>query len=171
MGLTYYTKGLDDDTGDEVAIKLEYNSIDFSALQNEVFLYKTLAGGAGIPRVHWDGEEGRYNVMVFDSLGPSLEDLLDFCGRKFSLKTVLMVANQLIYRLSHIHSKTIVHRDIKPDNVLMGVGRLQNQVQITDMGIAREYSSFEGNYTRPRRPRLVGSEEFACRRGHLGVGK
>ena len=140
MRLTYYTKGLDDDTGDEVAIKLEYNSMEFSQLQNEVSLYKTLAGAPGIPRVHWDGAGGNYNVMVFDLLGPSLEDLLDFCGRKFSLKTVLMIANQLIYRLSHIHSKQIIHRDIKPDNVLMGVGRRANHVYITDMGIAIEYN-------------------------------
>ena len=136
MRLTYYTKGLDDDTGDEVAIKLEYNSMEFSQLQNEVSLYKTLAGGLGIPRVHWDGVGGNYNVMVFDLLGPSLEDLLDFCGRKFSLKTVLMIANQLIYRLSHIHSKQIIHRDIKPDNVLMGVGRRGNHAHISDTGIA-----------------------------------
>ena len=138
MRLTYYTKGLDDDTGDEVAIKLEYNNLDFSQLQNEISLYKTLAGGLGIPRVHWDGSEANYKVMVFDLLGPSLEDLLDFCGRKFSLKTVLMIAHQLIYRLSHIHSKQIIHRDIKPDNVLMGVGRRGNHVYITDMGIATE---------------------------------
>ena len=141
MRLTYYTKGLDDDTGDEIAIKLEHDSMDLSALQNEIYSYKILAGGAGIPRVHWDGQEGEYNVMVFDLLGPSLEDLFDFCGRKFSLKTVLMVANQLIYRLNHIHSKHIIHRDIKPDNILMGVGRRGNHVYIVDMGNAMKYKS------------------------------
>lgn len=170
MRLTYYTKGLDDETGDEVAIKLEHNSMDFSALRNEVEIYKTLSGAACIPRVHWKGEVGNYHVMVFDLLGPSLEDLLDFCGRKLSLKTVLMVANQLLYRLSHIHSKQIVHRDIKPDNILMGVGRRGNQVYIADMGIATDYESSEGNY-RPTRPHLLGAEDFACRRGHLGAGK
>lgn len=170
MRLTYYTKGLDDETGDEVAIKLEHNSMLFSPLRNEVEIYKTLAGAAGIPRVHWNDEVGNYRVMVFDILGQSLEDLLDFCGRKFSLKTVLMVANQLLYRLSHIHSKQIVHRDIKPENILMGVGRRGNQVYITDMGIATEYESSEGN-RRPGRPSLLGTEDFACRRGHLAVRK
>lgn len=171
MKLTCDTKGLDDDTGEEVAIKLEHNSMEFSALENEVDLYKTLAGGAGVPRVHWDGEEDNYNVMVLDLLGPSLEDLFDFCGRKFSLKTVLMVANQLIYRLSYIHSKEIVHRDIKSDNVLMGVGRRGNQVYITDMGIAVEYRPVEPDVPRPRKPRLAGSDLFACIRGHLGLRK
>lgn len=171
MRLTFYTKGLDDDTGDEVAIKLEHNyNLSFSALTQEIDIYKTLTGGAGIPRVHWNGEVDNYHVMVFDLLGPSLGDLLDFCGRKFSLKTVLMVVNQLLYRLSHIHSKQLVHRDIKPDNILMGVGRRGNQVYITDMGIATEYRSSEGNY-QPARPRLLGTEDFACRRGHLGLGE
>lgn len=96
MKLTYYTKGLDDDTGEEVAIKLEHGSADFPMLQSEADIYETLAGGTGIPHVHWYGGEGEFEVMVFDLLGPSLGDLFEFCGRKFSLKTVLMIANQLI---------------------------------------------------------------------------
>ena len=53
----------------------------------------------GIPYVRWFGVEGDYNVMVMDLLGPSLEDLFNFCGRKFSLKTVLMLVDQMISRI------------------------------------------------------------------------
>ena len=53
----------------------------------------------GIPNVHWFGVEGDYNVMVIDLLGPSLEDLFNYCKRKFSLKTVLMLADQMVSKI------------------------------------------------------------------------
>lgn len=109
--------------------------------------------------------------MVFDLLGPSLEDLFNFCQRKFSLKTVLMLADQLIHRLERIHSKQVIHRDIKPENFLMGAGMNGNQVYVTDLGLATEYSAIQTNPNgiRPRNPNLLGTVLFASINGHLGV--
>lgn len=76
-----------------------------------------------MPNVHWFGVEGDYNVMVIDLLGPSLEDLLNYCKRKFSMKTVLMLADQMLQRIEFIHSRHFLHRDIKPDNFLIGIGK------------------------------------------------
>lgn len=50
----------------------------------------------GIPSIRWSGIDGEDNVLVLDLLGPSLEDLLVYCGRKFLLKTVLMLADQMV---------------------------------------------------------------------------
>jgi len=82
----------------------------------------------GIPVLHWFGQEAGLNVMVIDLLGPNLEDLFNLCQRKFSLKTVIMLADQMIQRVEYMHSKSFIHRDIKPDNFLIGLGRKSNTV-------------------------------------------
>jgi len=82
--------------GEEVAIKLESIKAKHPQLEYEARVYKTLAGGIGIPFIRWFGTECDYNAMVMDLLGPSLEDLFNFCSRKFSLKTVLLLADQLV---------------------------------------------------------------------------
>lgn len=63
---------------------------------------------AGIPNVAWYGVEGDYNVLVMDLLGPSLEDLFNFCSRKLTLKTVLMLADQMVGRNSLMHSSYVI---------------------------------------------------------------
>ena len=109
--------------------------------------------------------------MVLDLLGPSLEDLFNFCGRRFSLKTVLMLADQLLHRLEYIHSKDIVHRDVKPDNFLMGTGRCGNLVYATDMGLATERRDVQTktNSAGTAKRHLIGTARFASINGHLGI--
>jgi casein kinase I family protein HRR25 len=88
--------GIDIVSGEEVAIKLESVKAKHPQLEYESRVYKALAGGVGVPFVRWFGTECDYNAMVLDLLGPSLEDLFNFCSRKFSLKTVLLLADQLV---------------------------------------------------------------------------
>jgi serine/threonine protein kinase len=131
--------GTDLQTGDEVALKLTDAMEDYRALETEKDTYEILAGGVGIPHVLWFGKECDFYVLAHELLGPSLEDLFNYCGRKFSLKTVLLLADQTISRIEYIHSKGVLHRDIKPDNFLMGVGRGGNTVYAIDFGLAKEY--------------------------------
>ncbi|EDM06923.1 casein kinase 1, delta, isoform CRA_f [Rattus norvegicus] len=127
--------GTDIAAGEEVAIKLECVKTKHPQLHIESKIYKMMQGGVGIPTIRWCGAEGDYNVMVMELLGPSLEDLFNFCSRKFSLKTVLLLADQMISRIEYIHSKNFIHRDVKPDNFLMGLGKKGNLVYIIDFGL------------------------------------
>ncbi|KAJ6947550.1 hypothetical protein NC652_002130 [Populus alba x Populus x berolinensis] len=158
-------------TNEEVAIKLENVKTRHPQLLYESKLYKMLQGGTGIPNVKWFGVEGDYNVLVMDLLGPSLEDLFNFCSRKLSLKTVLMLADQMINRVEFVHSKSFLHRDIKPDNFLMGLGRRANQVYAIDFGLAKKYRDTSTHQHIPYRENknLTGTARYASMNTHLGI--
>ncbi|KAJ6696314.1 CASEIN KINASE 1-LIKE PROTEIN 2 [Salix koriyanagi] len=158
-------------TNEEVAIKLENVKTKHPQLLYESRLYKMLQGGTGIPNVKWFGAEGDYNVLVMDLLGPSLEDLFNFCNRKLSLKTVLMLADQMINRVEFVHSKSFLHRDIKPDNFLMGLGRRANQVYAIDFGLAKKYRDTSTHQHIPYRENknLTGTARYASMNTHLGI--
>lgn len=158
-------------SGEEVAIKLESVKAKHPQLEYESKVYKTLAGGVGVPFVRWYGTECDYNAMVLDLLGPSLEDLFNFCNRKFSLKTVLLLADQLISRIEYIHSRNFIHRDIKPDNFLMGIGKRGNQVNVIDFGLAKKFRDPKTHLHIPYRENknLTGTARYTSINTHLGV--
>ncbi|XP_044471935.1 casein kinase 1-like protein 3 [Mangifera indica] len=159
------------DTNEIVAVKIENNKTKHPQLLYEAKIYKNLQGGSGIPSIKWYGVDGDDNVLVVDLLGPSLEDLFVYCGRKFSLKSVLMLADQMITKIEFLHSKGFLHRDIKPDNFLMGLGRKANQVYIIDFGLAKRYRDPTTNRHIPYRENknLTGTARYASCNTHLGI--
>ena len=103
--------GTDLETNEFVAIKMESLDAKNPQLYYEYRVYRAIYGGAGIPNVRWIGTERGHNILVMDRLGPTLGELFRFCGNKFSLKTVLMLADQMIQRIQYLHAKGFLHRD------------------------------------------------------------
>lgn len=158
-------------TGEKVAIKIESLRCKHPQLLYEAKLCKNLSGGVGIPNVHWYGIEGDFNVMVIDLLGPTLHDLHQSCDNKFSLNTVLKLADQMMNRVEYLHAKNLIHRDIKPHNFCIGLGRSANLVHVIDFGLAKKYrdsKTLQHIPYREHRP-LTGTAIFASVNAHVGI--
>ncbi|KAJ3473365.1 hypothetical protein NLI96_g13035 [Meripilus lineatus] len=155
-----------------VAIKFEPRKSEAPQLRDEYRSYRTLNGTPGVPQVHHFGQEGLHNVLVIDLLGPNLEDLFDMCGRKFSVKTVCMAAKQMVTRVQAIHDKSLIYRDIKPDNFLIGVpgSKNANTIHIIDFGMAKHYRDPKTKLHIPYRERksLSGTARYMSINTHLG---
>ncbi|KAG1750429.1 kinase-like domain-containing protein [Suillus paluster] len=156
---------------DAVAIKLESITAQPSSVQCEYAILKQLEGGVGIPRALWFGRESTYHALVLGLLGPSLHDLFLAHDRKFSLHTVVNLGIQLLSCLEYIHSNNYVHCDIKPQNVLVGLGHLKHTAFIIDFSIAKEYWDTATRVHIPfhQNQRLTGTPAFASINNHLGV--
>jgi len=163
--------GVNLQTGEEVAIKLESVRAKHPQLLYESKIFRILQGGVGIPNIHWFGVEGDFNIMVIDLLGPSLEDLFNYCGRKFSLKTVLMIADQMITRIEYMHAKNFIHRDIKPDNFLIGLGKRADKIYIIDYGLSKKYRDPRTGLHIPFKDNksLTGTARYSSINTHLGI--
>ena len=122
--------------------------------------------------MYYFGQEGLHNILVIDLLGPSLEDLFDHCGRRFSIKTVVMVAKQMLSRVQTIHEKNLIYRDIKPDNFLIGRPntKAQNVIHVVDFGMAKQYRDPKTKQHIPYRERksLSGTARYMSINTHLG---
>lgn len=168
FGIIY--EGVNIETNETVAIKFEPRKTDAPQLRDEYKTYQILSGTPGVPQVYFYGIESSYNVLVLDLLGPSLEDLFELCSRTFSVKTVCMLAKQMLQRIRSCHEKHLIYRDIKPDNFLIGRGPNSGTVYLIDFGMAKYYRDPHTKIHIPYREKksLSGTARYMSINTHLG---
>ena len=150
------------------------HSLDVQLTDNSKQLVLNLDQIVGIPKAKWFGDLSDRYVLVMELLGRSLEDLFNYCGRRFSLKTVLLLAYELVCRIETVHAQgLLLHRDIKPENFLMGRGRDRHTVYIIDFGLAKHYSNPRTGQHNPCRSghSLTGTARYASINAHNGLGE
>ncbi|XP_068140722.1 casein kinase I [Drosophila tropicalis] len=164
-------KGVNIKDASEVAVKIEPSNAKYPQLIFEAKVYEQLGRGPGFPTLLHYCTETNFNAMVIELLGPSLEELFNMCKRQFSLKTVLMLADQLLMRLECVHQQGFIHRDIKPDNFLMGLGRHVNKLYLIDFGLAKRFEDPERHQHIPYRKdrNLTGTVRYASINAQMGV--
>ena len=144
------------------AIKFENREEGQDLLKNEATIMSYLKGNPHIPKAHSYGFSGNYNIFVLQLLDKSLEDIFNL-RQKFSLKTGAMLAYQMIEVLQYIHSKHIIHRDIKPDNFVLGSDEYNAYLYLVDFGLAKKYRSSKTLKQNPymKKKKLTGTARYA----------
>jgi len=163
FGLIY--KGENIRTKELVAVKIESIDNNYKLLKNESKIYQYLSNTIGIPNVKWFGKDNVNYYMVLNLLGESLQSIKDKKG-VFSLKLVLQVGIQIISILKTIHNKGLVHRDIKPDNFLVGNNKQTKQIYMIDFGFCKTYMNNDVHIESKRLNSIVGSLTYASINAH-----
>ena len=124
----------------------------------------------GFAQIYDFGSVKKNYYMVMDLLGPSLAELFHFCNYRFSLKTVMMIGHQMVNRLQYLHEQSFIHRDLKPDNILMGLAKNSHIVHLVDMGLVKRVFNPVTNEHIPfsTDKSLTGTASYASIHAHCG---
>ncbi|KAK0406932.1 hypothetical protein QR680_018897 [Steinernema hermaphroditum] len=134
-------------------------------------LHKETPGQAdtvGFPKSYGTVKIGNIRVLILDLLGPSIGSLFRYCDRKFSIHTIVNIGVQLIERIRHVHKSGIIHRDLKLENMVMGVQEKSHILHLIDYGLSRRLT----DKTRPvaqKKGRLVGTVKYMSINSHKMV--
>ncbi|KAF0989072.1 hypothetical protein HZS_5028 [Henneguya salminicola] len=156
---------------DCVAVKLEQQRRKPSQLHTEYKIYRRLGKNSFMPLAYYFCQTTKYNALVMDLLGPSLEEIFKLNDNKFNIKTMLLISMQIIRIFEFIHSNGIIYRDVKPQNFLQSrMPLVDGNIYIVDFGLAKEYINPLTNLHIPygENKNLTGTARYMSINTHLG---
>ena len=122
------------------AAKIELHSTPNPQLYQESKIMTEMKGKIGFPNCHQVIYNKHELIMITDLLGPNIQDIMDNIeGKKFTMKSTLILVEQMLQRLKDLHGKGIIHRDIKPENFCIGKGKKEKIVHMIDFGLSHHY--------------------------------
>ena len=145
------------------AIKLEEKNRGQNLLENEAYIMSYL-NGPGLPYVKSFGYSNKHNILVMELMGKSLEDIFEsFVVKKMTTRCVCNIGYQMIEILEYIHNKHVIHRDIKPDNFVVGLNEKRKYIYILDFGLSKKYRSSRTlkHYEIIKNKNLTGTARYA----------
>ncbi|CAD8211580.1 unnamed protein product [Paramecium pentaurelia] len=170
FGMIYKTENME--TGEIFATKFEKREENsngaVSLLVREIKVLIEVQDFEGFPQIVFYGRDEYYNYFMQTYLGYNLEQLLKRCNYKFSIQSVLKIGIILIERIKMLHSKNLIHRDLKPDNICIGYDDI-DQIYLIDFGLAKYYRNSQGDHI-PQSDRrgMIGTARYASLTAHLG---
>ena len=147
------------------AIKIQKKIPDkrkFLLLQKEAEIIRDLSAEPGFPKLKIFFKENKRGFLVMSYLGQSLSNLFHYNQGRFSLKSVCMIALQLISRIETLHSKFYIHRDIKLENITIGPNNDYKLLYLIDFGLSKSYLDEDGNHIKMRNDKgMVGTVRYS----------
>ena len=164
-------KGINLKTKEEVAIKIESKNIETPQLIHESKILKALNDNDGFPKVYLVTPLDDVLIMVMELLGENLQKLLmNSPHKKFTLKTTLMLAIQILSRIKTLHENNYIHRDIKPENFTIGLKKYKNTIYMIDYGLTRKFCNSRKNHIPYKEGKhLTGTALYASIYTHKGI--
>jgi serine/threonine protein kinase len=169
-----------------LALKQEPKKVEHESekqLRHEFEIYNRLGSLQGIPKIYDYDERSdpNYRTMSMQLLGSNLEDMFEKCGRQFSLKTILMIADRLLATIESVHSKGVIHKDIKPENIVCGYNSKtvkSSSLYVVDFGLSAVYmiqkgdSNIESHIEWEQRDISIdGTARYASINAHFGISQ
>lgn len=160
-----------DNLNKNYAAKIEEKKSN-SRLKEEFNIYKKLKQNGvctGIPKIVNFLETSHNNILIMQLLGNSLDELLESHGGIFDLPTVLKLGIDIITLLENIHVAGFIHRDIKPNNFLIGYKKKSDTLYIMDFGLAKQYINQDKHISLRGERSLIGTARYASTNVHMGI--